>query len=374
MAEQRIAIFLSFSGEGGVERMMVNLASALAQAGYPVDLVRAKVQGSHAVAPPPGIRVVDLGTRHTWSSLRPLIRYLRRERPVALLAAKDRANRVALRARRKAGVPTRIVVRLGTHLTQSLEGRSPFQRWLRYAPMRRAYPQADAIVVPSYGVAEDTGTITGIPPQRIWVIANPVLTPELFARAQEPLHHPWFRPRPSKPPVILAAGRLTRQKGFPTLLEAFARLCARRPARLLILGEGPDRPYLEAMSRRLAVEGLVDLPGFQTNPYAYMSRAALFVLSSRWEGLSNVLVEALALGVPVVATDCPSGPREILDHGRYGALVPVGDAGALAEAMAATLDRPNRDWTALQTVTHPYHAILSARRHLAALGFEEEEG
>jgi glycosyltransferase involved in cell wall biosynthesis len=141
-------------------------------------------------------------------------------------------------------------------------------------------------------------------------------------------------------PVILAVGRLHRQKDFPTLIGAFARLRAERPARLVILGEGKLRPALEKVARRLGVGGDVDLPGYRDNPFAWMARAAVFALSSTFEGTANVLIEAMACGCPVVSTDCPHGPREVLDNGRYGPLVPVGDSAALAHAIAAVLDNP----------------------------------
>ncbi|KPV39146.1 glycosyl transferase family 1 [Thiohalorhabdus denitrificans] len=367
---KRIALFLSFSGDGGVERMMLNLAGAIARLGHPVDLVRAKAEGGHDQAPE-GVRVIDLGTAHTRTSLKPLTRYLRRERPDAMLAAKDRANRVAIRARQRAGVDTRLAVRLGTHLSRSLEGRSGLKKWLRYRPMRAAYPHADAIVAVSAGVAEDTARITGIPQQAIHVIPNPVVTPGMREAARQPVGHPWLEGDSREIPVVVAAGRLTRQKDFPTLLRAFARLREERPARLIILGEGRDRPELEALAAELGIAGDLDLPGFAANPYAFMAGADLFALSSAWEGSPNVLTEALALGTPVAATDCQSGPRETLAGGRYGPLVPVGDAEALGRALADTLAEPPES-AFLQEAAAPFEAEASARAYLAALGVRSD--
>jgi glycosyltransferase involved in cell wall biosynthesis len=198
------------------------------------------------------------------------------------------------------------------------------------------YPWADAIVANSRGVAEDLMKLTGLPRDKIQVIYNPVVTPELFAKAEEPLDHPWFRP--GEPPVILGVGRLTQQKDFPTLIRAFALVRKERPARLMILGEGEERPKLEALVRELRLEEDVALPGFVENPYKYMKRAAVFVLSSKWEGLPTVLIEALALGTQVIATNCPSGLEEVLEGGRWGRLVSVGDFAGLAQAI---LDRLN---------------------------------
>ncbi len=367
-SSKRIAIFLSFSGDGGVEHMMVNLAGAIARLGIPVELVRARAQGGHADRVPEGVSVVDLGSRHTWSSLPALIRYLRQERPAALLAAKDRANRTALRARRLAGAPTRVAVRLGNHLSRSLEGRSALRRWLRTAPMRRSYHQADAVIAVSGGVAEDTAEVTGLPREAIHVLPNPVVTPDLEEKARPEPGHPWLRERGSgAPPVLLAIGRLSRQKDFPTLLGAFARLREGRRARLVVLGEGPDRADLEGLAARLGIAEDTDFPGFAANPFPHIRRADLFVLSSAWEGSPNALTEALALGTPAVATDCPSGPAEILEGGRYGSLVPVGDPAALAEAMARTLERP-LPAAFLRHGAERYRDSESARRYLDVMG------
>jgi glycosyltransferase involved in cell wall biosynthesis len=177
--------------------------------------------------------------------------------------------------------------------------------------------------------------LSPIPIQKVHVIYNPVVSPELYEKADAPLEHPWFRS--NQPPVILGVGRHRPQKGFDTLLRAFARVRQETPARLVILGEGPERPNLERLASELGVAADVDMPGFDPNPFRYMRRAGVFVLSSRYEGLPNVLIQALACGCPVVSTDCPSGPSEILDGGRYGALVPVDDVEAMAGAIVRAL-------------------------------------
>jgi glycosyltransferase involved in cell wall biosynthesis len=197
------------------------------------------------------------------------------------------------------------------------------------------------------------------------VIRNPVVTPDLDRLAAEPAAHPWLAD--ASVPVLIGVGRLTRQKDFPTLLRAFARVRRDRAARLLILGEGRDRQALLDQARELGVAGDVGFPGFQTNPYAWLARARVFVLSSAWEGSPNALTEAMALGVPVVSTDCRSGPREVLDGGRLGPLVPVGDEEALAAAIVEALDRPVPA-PVLKAAVHDYDARASARRYLAVLG------
>ena len=337
-AATRLAVLISFSGEGGVERMVLNLVEGFAARGLGVDLLAIRADSAHLGELPGGVQFVDLGVRHSGLAVLPLARYLRQARPAAVLVARDRAIRAAVLARGLAGVGTRIVGRLGTNLSAALEGRAGLARWLRTAPMRLFYPRVDHVVCVSQGVLEDTRTLTGLPAERLSVIRNPVVTPRLGELAAQPVDHPWAADR--SVPLVLGAGRLTEQKDFATLVRAFARLRAGRPARLVILGEGRQRGMLEGLARELGVEADMALPGFTGNPYAWMARARLFVLSSAWEGSPNVLTEALALGVPSVATDCPSGPREILAGGRWGPLVPVGDEAALATAMASTLASP----------------------------------
>jgi len=350
---ERIALFLPSLRGGGAERVMVNLAWGFVERGLQVDLVLAKAEGPYLSQVPSKVRVVDLGARRMLHSLPGLIRYLRGEQPQAMLSALNHANIVAIWAKILSKVKTRLVVSEHNNLSQSTKN-APFMR-AKLMPflIRFFYPYADAVVAVSRGVAEDLIASTGLPPEKVKVIYNPVITPELFTKADEPLDHPWFGP--GEPPVILGVGRLTKQKDFPTLIRAFAMVRKERPARLMILGEGEERPNLEALVRELGLEEDVALPGFVDNPYKYMKRAAMFVLSSRWEGLPTVLIEALALGTPVVSTDCPSGPREVLE-GHEELLVPVGDTNALACTILRLLENPYR----AQIDVSPYtlaHAI-----------------
>nr|WP_255705685.1 MULTISPECIES: glycosyltransferase [unclassified Ectothiorhodospira] len=364
---KHLAILISLSGEGGVERMILNLIHAISNKGFDIDLLLIREESRHLTGLPPSVNIIRLGTRHSQLSIRPLSRYLQTHRPALLLAAKDRAGRAALKARRKAGVDTRIFIRLGTTLSEAMEGRSRLRKWLRYRPMRRLYPLVNGIIAVSQGVADDVRQITGLPENRVHVVRNPVITPGFEALAAEPAPHPWLED--GGDPVIIGMGRLTRQKDFPTLLRAFASVQPHRPARLIILGEGGDREALAALSRSLGVEDRVVMPGFAANPYAWLRRAHLFVLSSAWEGSPNALTEAMALGVPVVSTDCRSGPREILQGGRYGPLVPVGDVTALGEAMLGTLDAP-LPADDIRLAVEEYRAEISARRYLEVMGLE----
>ena len=331
----KLAIFLPSLSGGGAERSMLNLAHGVAERGYPVDLVLAQAKGPYLSLVHKDVRIVDLKASRVLASLPALAGYLKKERPKALISALNYANVVAVWARSLAGVPTKVLV--NEQNTVSISAFNSAKRRQRMVPyfMKYFYPWADYIIGNSQGVAEDLSEVTGLPPQRIDILYNPVVTPEVQEKVHAPLNHPWFEP--GQPPVILAVGRLTKQKDFPTLIQAFSQVLKNRSARLMILGEGVDRPKLETLVKELSLEDHVSLPGFVENPYAYMKRASLYVLSSRWEGLPTVLIEALYCGRPIVATDCPSGPREILAGGQYGVLVPVGDVAALSRAIEAGL-------------------------------------
>jgi glycosyltransferase involved in cell wall biosynthesis len=277
------------------------------------------------------------------------------------------ANLIALWAARLARQATPVVVTEHDTMSRSTRDQGRISRSLLPILLRTFYPWASEVVAVSRGAADDLARASGLPRDRVQVVYNPVITTSILSQAQQPLDHPWFEP--GQPPVILGVGRLTRQKDFPTLIRAFAEVRRRHPARLLILGEGVDRPALEDLIRELGLGGHAALPGFQGNAMAYMARSALFVLSSAWEGLPTVLIEALAAGTKVVSTDCPSGPREILQNGRLGALVPVGDATALASAMLAALEQPGSNlppdalapYTMDAAVNHYLQLIENAR-------------
>lgn len=332
----QIAIYLPSLRGGGAEKVMVTLANGFAAYGYGVDLVLARAEGPYLADVSDKVRIIDLNASRVFFSLPALVRYLRRERPRALLSALNHANVIAVAARALARSATRLVVSEHNNPTIAARAERSAAGRAVHAAMRWTYPRADGVVAVSAGVADDLARWAALPRSRIEVIYNSVVTPALVARAAESPAHPWFGD--GGPPVVVGVGRLTAQKDFATLLRAFALLRADRPCRLAILGVGDERAALSALVAELGLQDAVALPGFVDNPYAWMRGAALFVLSSAWEGLPTVLIEAMACGTPVVSTDCPSGPAEILEGGRWGRLVPVGDAAALARAMAAALD------------------------------------
>lgn len=332
----RLALYLPNLDGGGAERMMVNLAAGFARRGVPTDLVLAAVRGPYLKLVDPGVRIVDLAAGGVTASLPGLVRYLRRERPEALLATLNHASVVALLARALARTRTRVVVRESNMLFPN-PASSPKGRFLR-GSVRALYPLADAFIAVSQGVAADLVRFAKVDPAKVRTVYNPVVSAELLERAQEGPPHPFFAP--DEPPVVLGVGRLGVQKDFPTLIRAFAAATGETDARLVILGEGEKRDELEALVRHLGLQDRVSLPGFADNPFSYMARADTFVLSSRFEGLPGALIQAMACGTKVVSTDCPSGPAEILRGGELAPLVPVGDVSALAAAISASLRLP----------------------------------
>lgn len=332
----RIACFLPSLYGGGAERVAMNLVRGFAERGLPVDLVLGTRAGEFAGALPPGVRVIELSARRVLRCVVPLARYLRRERPAVLLAHMSHANIAALLARRLSGTAARVIV--VEHFTMD-PTKSRFRRDALLVPLaRRLYRQAAAIVGVSAQAARALEQRLRLPEGTVRVIYNPVVDASLADKAAAAVDHPWLTEGAA--PLFLAVGRLVPQKDYATLLRAFAEVRPSRPLQLLILGEGELRSELQSLARSLGVAEDVGLPGFVENPYAFMRRSAALVLSSQWEALPTVLIEAMACGCPVVATDCPYGPWEILEGGRYGPLVPPGDAAALAAAMRQIVEQP----------------------------------
>jgi glycosyltransferase involved in cell wall biosynthesis len=334
MTKKRITFFQDALRGGGAEKAVVNMLQGLSKKDFILDLVLAKLEGPYLDMVPKEVNIIDLGTDRAMKSIFPLVSYLRKNRPWALIANMGHVNIAAVIAKELSGISTRLILveqnNISAHPTSLPRAKllKPFAKVL--------YPRAEVVAGVSAGVARDIEYQYGLAPGRAQVINNPVVDEALFIKAQATPDHPWFQDR--EIPVFLAVGRLTEQKDFLNLLQAFALLRARQPARLIILGEGEDRAKLEAEVDRLGLKTDVLLPGFTANPYSYMSQAAALVLSSREEGLPTVLIEAMGCGCQIVSTDCPSGPDEILENGKYGILVPVANSMALSEAMFKVLD------------------------------------
>lgn len=350
-----IAVFIHSLSGGGAQRRTVTLVNGIASRGYEVDLVVVAERGPLRSLVDPRVRVValtDWVENHRLAKLPRRVQlflalgriagYLRTVRPRVFLAAASHVHVPVMLAHRLARSDVPVVLRVSNHLSRTGSGGAKPKRRL-FAPRlaRWLYPRAAALIAVSRGVGEDIAAVTSYPRDRIHVLVSPVVTDELRRRAEEPLEHRWFAP--GEPPVLLGVGRLVKQKDFPTLIRAFARVRAVRPARLLLLGRAKNnkkRRRLTSLIDELGVTADVELAGYVNNPLPYMRRAAVLVLSSAWEGLPGVLIEALACGCPIVSTDCPSGPSEILEEGRYGKLVPIGDDASMAAAILAVLDAP----------------------------------
>ena len=336
-ARPQVALFMGTLGGGGAERVMLDIGRLLARRGMAVDLVVVRAEGPYLDIVPPEVRLVDLKSRRAATCLVKLVRYLRRERPKALLATLDTSQLVALIAKTTFARNVRVIVRQANTFSV-IFAHASFKDRLIMRTLRFLMPSADAVIANSHGSAEDLRRSVPKVAARVQVVPNPVVTPELREQAVLPVGHPWFAD--TGVPVILSVGRLAPAKDHATLLRAFARVVRSRVARVVILGEGPERGNLLRLAEELRVAEHIDLPGFQVNPFAYMSKARLMVHSSKYEGFPNVLVQAMACGTPVVSTDCDHGPREILEDEKWGRLVPVGDSEAMAEAIIETLRDP----------------------------------
>ncbi len=341
-AAPRLALLGFRPGPGGVGRVMINLITGLLDHGLAVDLLLPS--GEHPDLVPldgrAGLRRFPLDAERADSARVQLASYLDAERPAALLSNKDQTNALLGRAGLGPARPW-TVFRVGTNLPAKLRQQGLLTAWVRQRRLARVLAEADALLGISPGVTEALGRMLRPlpgPHPRLATVWNPVDRSALLAQSRDAYAHRWIG-RPEAP-LIVSVGRLVTAKNYRLLIRAFARLRRRRRCRLILCGEGRQRQRLQRLAARLGVADDVDLVGHLANPFPLVAAADLFVVSSLFEGANNALMEAVTLGTPCVATDCPSGPREILEEGALGPLVPVNDARALADAMAATLRSP----------------------------------
>lgn len=358
-AKSHIALVLPDLRFGGGQRVFLELARQFVASGHSVDVVSLTGDGELVAEVPNAVGYKPLlkgqahgGIRLALKALPALTRYFRDARPDLILSSMTGTNLLTVLARGCAGRQGRLALREAASLSNT---GSRMTRWL----MQRLYPRADAVLAVSTGVAKDLERL-GLDPSLIHIIHNPVDAERVRALAVpvEPL------PSFCDTPYIISIGRLTIQKDHGTLLRAYAASALRHTHRLIVIGEGGQRQALAELAGKLDIEDRVELAGSFVNPYPILARAALHVLSSRWEGYPNVLLEALGLDIPVVATDCPAGPRELLQDGRYGRLAPIGDHLALARAMDDELREPSGHRNEVITAHQP-HAV--AQRYLALL-------
>jgi glycosyltransferase involved in cell wall biosynthesis len=329
----KLAVVRPTMGQGGADRVTLNLLRGLDQGRFDVTLVLGRAEGAFMDDIPGHVRVVSLDVGNVWRAWIPLARCLKALDPDIVLSTSSGTNVVAIVARSISKQSYRLVL---SERNVLYHGGKTFKRRVIVRLKKLLYSRADQITAVSQGVKDDLVRL-GIPADRIQVVYNPVVTPDLPSLVLEDVDHPWFG---DGVPVVLAAGRLVPEKGFETLVEAFALLRHRRTARLVILGEGPLEKHLRAKVNEKGLAESVWFAGFDKNPFRYMARCSVFVLASRDEGLPGVLVQAMACGAAVVSTDCHAGPSEIITHGVDGWLVPVGEPGALAERIAFCLENP----------------------------------
>ena len=355
----RIAFVIPDMRGGGAERVALSLIKGFVERGHEVDLVLLNARGELLELLPPAVRVVDLAAARMRHAIKPLVRYLRERQPDAIQASMWPVTVIAVIARRLARSAAMLVVSEHSNVTWQFRDRPAHIRLIG-ASMRLFYPRADARVCVSKDVADDLSRVSGIARKEFAVVYNPIEQYGDRSFSTSPAVWTGTERR------VLAVGTLKTEKNHALLLEAFARLHRRQPANLVILGEGPLRAALEQRANDLGIRDVTRFPGFQLDPAAYYQTADVFALTSNFEGLANVLIEALSAGVPVVSTDCRSGPREILDDGKYGRLVPLGDAEALADALEQALgDKTDR--IRLQARAFEFRPELAVERYLSLM-------
>lgn len=359
-----ISILLPHLHSGGAERVSVNLANEFVSRGFTVDMVLMRAAGDMASLLDSRVRVVDLKAGRILGSILPLKRYLTDTRPGCMLACMWPLTIAAIVANLMSGHITRVVVAEHSSWSASERSHARLHRTMLGLTTRLLYRHTAGVVAVSNGVASEVACLASLPPERVTAIYNPISGGRVVPNLQSAtVPEAWAKGAHAK---VLAVGRLKPIKDYPNLLSAFALLQRSVDARLLILGDGSDRDRLEAIVRDLGIKDHVLMPGFSSDPAPFYRVADLLVLSSTGEGFGNVLVEALEEGTPVVSTDCPSGPREILDNGRFGLLVPVGDSEALANAMKDSLGR-SHDVAALRARAADFSVQKAADAYLDVL-------
>ncbi len=356
--------------DGGIGRNILNLADAFQSLGYRTHLLIDKPGGPYFDQLHPFVKVIHLPTSHPLSGIPRLCMYLLRHKPDVILTPNVRHTVLSLRARRLASPSTRIYTNVHNTYSKTFQYLSTQKRKKRIKKINTLYPHCNGIIPVSEGVAADLCEFTMIPKKLLTTIYNPVVTQKLEKLAREAVTHPWFLD--NKQPIILSISRLEKQKNLPLLIDAFEQARQQIPCRLMLIGDGTQRDTIAARVHASRFRQDITLLGHQTNPYKYMRNASLFVLSSSWEGFGNTLVEAMATGTPVVSTDCLYGPREILDNGRYGSLVPVGNADALARAIIQTLQSP-LPAKVLKQAVEQFRDITIAGKYLQVFGLKSND-
>lgn len=339
MDNKKIVLFIRALHGGGAQRAMVRYANALSDRGYDTTVLVLNASGAFKAELSDKVTLITLSANRILTAIPAIIKELKRIKPEVVMVTEPACNIAMIIARYLSGIETRLLIREGLFPSVAVKESPYFQTRLSYKLAPYLYKKADIIVAIASEMADDLSSFLNIPREKITLIPiNPVVTPKLYELANEKVNHPWLIEK--NKPVIISVGRLEAQKDFKTLVNAFCLLRKDVDCKLIIIGDGTLQEELTQQIKMSGYEDDIDLAGFSVNPFSFMSNADLLVLSSRYEGLPNTLIEALACGVPSVATDCKSGPRDIFDNGKFGLLVPVGDEVQMATAMKQTLDSP----------------------------------
>lgn len=332
----RILFFLPSLEAGGAQRVVLNLASAFAEKKCEVILVVAIPRGNLLNSVPDNVKLIHLNLRRSFLAISPLIKIIKSERPDIIYSRMNYANIIMAIASKLAFTKAKFIATIANTLTQEQFGNKIEEKGM-FALEKLCYKRADIVIANSKDTYDDLIREKIVKPEKLKIIYNPVIDfNSMQVKIDEPILHPWLKNKTSL--VLIAVGRLYHQKNFAFLIRCFAEVKKHSNAKLIIVGEGQLRAELEALVAEYNLQDDVSMPGFD-NPYPYYKYADLFVLTSLWEGFGNVIVEALACGCPVVASNCPGGPKEILEWGKYGTLVDGYDEVQFAEAILAELER-----------------------------------
>lgn len=342
-----IAFFLPAMNSGGAEKTVLMLATAFANRGIKTDILLVRKEGVYIPRIPKNIRVIELGAKGMVQSIFPLMNYLKAERPDVLISGLPGPNVITLMARhltqKATSCATKIIITQHHPFTQNAAASTKLRTKIRTALARFLFKRADEIIAVSDGVATDLAAVTGIPRVHITTINNPLDLAHIADYAVKPVTHPWLADPAIK--ILISVGRLAPPKDYETLLLALSEI---PNIKLLICGEGPGRSKITNLITTLNLQDRVQLLGFVDNIYASVAAADALILSSKHEGFGNVLIEAMAVGTPIIATDCPYGPAEITQNGKYGYLAPIADSAAMQSAITQTLKKPPQTAEALK--------------------------
>jgi len=360
-----IAFFIPSTTGGGAERVITTVAETLQHRGYTVDLVLGEVSASE-VTVEEDVSVIGFNKSRISQCVIPLMKYLRRVNPTVIVSTIYICNIIVATSHMLARSDSRLILRVANTPSVHLSSKAPRHVFAR-SVLPMVYQRADALIAISEGVRDDLIDHFGVSLDAVTVVYNPIDLSIVDSKMSEEISHVWLQSEATQ--TVLAVGRLTKQKDYPTLLRAFKLVVESNPsARLIILGDGELRDELKQFAQDIGITHKVRFEGYVSNPYQYLARADLFVLSSAWEGFGSVILEALACRCPVVSTDCPSGPREILSDGRYGELTPVGSPAELATAITQSLKtshntvalRSRAEEFAVESIVDSYEQVLYA--------------